>query len=192
VRGLRQLDRLAQDIEDPLGDQLGSGVQSGGVDQHHELASAQAPDGVAVSQDRVQPRPDLAQYLVTGVVAETVVDLLEAVDVDEQRGHRYVPPPPASEDLLGAVEHTDPVRQVGQRVVQRSILELLGLLSDQSPGLLARAREHAIEHQDQECDQQAEAQGDQTLGVGAERVVRHPGDLELPAFAQIAALGVAR
>ena len=82
------------------------------------------------------------------MVAVAVVDLLEAVDVDEQRGHRHVLAAPAREDLLGAVEHEDPVRQVGERVVQRAVLELVGLLPDKAPGALARAREHAPEQED--------------------------------------------
>ena len=148
MRRCGQLDRLAQHIQDPLGDQLGGGVQPDGVDQHHELVAAEATDRVAVAQDGLQPRPDLAQDLVSGLMAEPVVDLLEAVDVHEQRGDRHVQPPRSGEHLLGAVEDQAPVRQVGQRIVQRAVLQLVGLLPDQAPGPLARTRERAIEQED--------------------------------------------
>ena len=54
----RQLDRLAQHVQDPLGDKLGSDIEPDGVDQHHELVAAEAPDGVAFAKDGLQPRPD--------------------------------------------------------------------------------------------------------------------------------------
>ena len=50
-----------------------------------ELVTAEARQRVALAQRHLQPRPDLAQHLVAGVVAERVVELLEAVEVDQQQ-----------------------------------------------------------------------------------------------------------
>ena len=72
-------------------------------------------------------------------MAEAVVDLLEAVDVHEQRRRRSVEPPRSREHLLGAIEDQGPVRQAGQRIVQGPVLEFVGLLADQPPSTLARA-----------------------------------------------------
>ena len=50
-----------------------------------ELVAAEPRDGAAPATSTSLPR-DLAQQLVAGVVAERVVDLLEAVEVDQEDG----------------------------------------------------------------------------------------------------------
>ena len=49
-----------------------------------ELVAAEARHGVAGAQAAGEPSADLLQQLVAGVVAERVVDLLEAVEVHQQ------------------------------------------------------------------------------------------------------------
>ena len=57
----RQLDRLAQHIEDSLGDELrADGIQADVVHKHHELVPAEASDRVALAQHRPESRADLA------------------------------------------------------------------------------------------------------------------------------------
>ena len=85
----------------------------------------------------VQPRGDGPQQLVAGGVPEGVVDVLEAVDVDVQRRDRDLLPARAGEHLLGAVERQHAVGQAGQRVVQRLVAKLAGLLLDHPQGVLA-------------------------------------------------------
>ena len=63
--------------------------------------------------------------LVAGVVAERVVDALEVVQIDEQRGDRRLLAACAHEHLLGAIEHQRAVRQPRQRVVGGHEGELL-------------------------------------------------------------------
>ena len=53
--------------------------------QHGELVAAQAGDDVALAQARAEALGDLLQQHVAGLVPEGVVDVLEAVEVDEQR-----------------------------------------------------------------------------------------------------------
>ena len=66
----------------------GAGGRARAVGDHHELVAAEAPERVGLAHDRRQPRCDRAQQLVAGAVAERVVDRLEVVEIDEQRGDR--------------------------------------------------------------------------------------------------------
>ena len=51
-----------------------------------EFVAAPARDQVARTDDGAQPACDLDQELVAGPVAETVVDLLEVVEVEKHHG----------------------------------------------------------------------------------------------------------
>ena len=110
-RPLGELDRLAQHLQDPLGDKLGSYIEPHGVDQHHEFVAAEAPDGVARSKDGIQPRPNSLQDLIRDPAAKAIVELLEAVDAHHQRGDRHMQAPRAGQHLLSSVEDQGPVRQ---------------------------------------------------------------------------------
>ncbi len=77
-----------QHPKQPFGDELRPGVQIAGLEQHDELIAAESRGGVAVAEDRLQPRSDSAQQLIPGGVTECVVDVLEAVEIDVERGHR--------------------------------------------------------------------------------------------------------
>ena len=83
-------------------------------------------------REALQPRRDLAQHEVADVVAERLVDRLEAVEVDEQDGQLRA----LAVRLLHrlgehAVEH-QPVRQAGQAVAEAGALQL-GLGAPQRP-----------------------------------------------------------
>ncbi len=58
------------------------------LEQHREFVAAQPGDRVIPAQGLAQPLADQAQRLVAGVVAEGVVDDLEAIEIEEQ--HRHV------------------------------------------------------------------------------------------------------
>jgi hypothetical protein len=186
--GVGQLERLLERGEDALGDLVGvGGFRSGAVEHDHELIAAEAADRVAAAQHAAQARADLAQHLVAAVVSKPVVDLLEAVDVHEQRCHGDVEAARAREHLLGAVEHERTVRQAGQRIVERAELELLGLLADEAPGALAREREHAVEQEHQECDEHADRKDDQRLRARGDGAGSGAGDLDEPAAGDLGA-----
>ena len=85
---------------------------------------------VVRAQRRFQPARDRLQQLVADRVAERVVDDLEAVEVEEQhRGAALgVMALRAADRLVEAVDEQHPVRQPGERVVQRVVLQApLGL-----------------------------------------------------------------
>ena len=68
-----------------------------------------------------QARADLAEQAVADLVAEGVVDLLEVVQVEqEQRGGG-----PLGQCLLGLLVEHQAVREIGQAIVQRLVLERL-------------------------------------------------------------------
>ena len=56
-----------------------------GVEHDRELVAAEPRERVAGPQRLLQARADLAQHLVAGRVPERVVELLEAVEVDQQQ-----------------------------------------------------------------------------------------------------------
>jgi hypothetical protein len=58
----------------------------GGLEQHGELVAAEPGDGVAGAGRAGDPLRDAHEQLVTGGVAEAVVDRLEVVQVEEDDG----------------------------------------------------------------------------------------------------------
>ena len=113
-------------LRDPLGDEL-DGLLAGHVlAEDRELVAAEAGHDVGRAHHRAQPVGDRHQQPVAGGVPEAVVHHLEAVEVEEQ--HR---------DALAALAaarassrprrstNCEPVRQAGERVVDRLVRERL-------------------------------------------------------------------
>ena len=73
-------------------------------------------------------------------MAERVVDVLELVEIDEQRRAGRSRAAVAGQQLLDPVHDQRPVRQAGQRVVQRLVAQLAGPLTDE----LRRARSRPV------------------------------------------------
>jgi hypothetical protein len=86
--------------------------------EDEELVAPEARDGVARAQRGPQTGGDLEQELVSGVVAEAVVDRLEAVEVEEQNGDRRGAPPPPGQGDPQAIQQQDTIRKPGQGVLQ--------------------------------------------------------------------------
>ena len=98
-----ELERLLERVEQALGDQLGPGCQRELLGDHDELVPAEAPQRIGVAYHAVEPRGDRLQEFIADAVAERVVDVLEVVEVDEQRRHRRLAATRAREHLLDAV-----------------------------------------------------------------------------------------
>ena len=131
---------IAQRVLDALGDRGGLVHVGDAVEQHRELVAAEAGDGVRRADGRLEPARDRDQQPVSHVVAERVVDELEAVEVEEQHGGRggRLGALGAADRLVEAVEEQHAVGQPGQGVVHRVVLEaLLGLLAVGDVGLAA-------------------------------------------------------
>ena len=86
--------------------------------EHGELVAAEPRERVAAAHDALQARGDLLQQAVAGVVAERVVDLLEAVEVDEQQRGGLAAALGRGQRGLHAVVEQRAVGEVGQVVVQ--------------------------------------------------------------------------
>ncbi len=90
---------------------------------HDEFVAAEARQQVVVAGHVGDPRGDLFEQLVAGLVAVHVVDLLEVVDVEEQRRQHFLV-------ARGFLELAREIRlqqvavgQVGQRIVGRDLLQ---------------------------------------------------------------------
>src|SRR5215218_4151765 len=110
-------------------DQLADG--DGGVpvgqdrDEHGELVAAEPGHDVAVRQPGPEPDTDLPEDEVAAGVPEGVVDLLEAVQVDEQNGEAAVGPEGGGR-LAHPVGEQRPVGKPGERVVEGLVLAFGG------------------------------------------------------------------
>ena len=83
-------------------------------DQHPELVAAEAGHRVRAAQGGAQPPADLHQQRVAGVVAERVVDVLEAVEVHHGHGELAALALGDRDGLLDPVAEQGAVGQVGQ------------------------------------------------------------------------------
>ena len=121
-------------------------------DHHLELVAAHARHGVVVAQRGAQPARDLLQQLVADVVAQRIVDELEAVEVDEQHRHLLVEALRLRQRLGEAIHQHRAVGQAGERVVVRQVLDArllrlaLGDVLDHAgaPHVAARAVAHDV------------------------------------------------
>ena len=91
--------------EDSLADAVGRVVAHLSVQQHDELIATKARHYIGRSHSQQQAPCHFAQHLVARRVAKLIIHLLEAVQVDEQHGHRV-------ERAAGAIE------RIGQAIIQ--------------------------------------------------------------------------
>ena len=96
------------------------------------------------ADDLAEALGDLLEQLVAGVVAEAVVDLLEAVEVDEQHGERRrAERSRPRERLVEPVAEERAVGETGQAVVERLAGQLL--LEPDALGDVARVEHDAAD-----------------------------------------------
>ena len=96
-----------------------------GVEQDDELVATDAGHHVAGTDRGPDPPAAPDQELVAGGVPEGVVDVLEAVEIEEQHGHRPVPPAQIGDRPSEVLQEDPPHGQVGQRVVHGQLGELM-------------------------------------------------------------------
>ena len=111
--------------------------------EDHELVAAEAGDRVAVAHHLPETLGDRDEQLVAYLVAEVVVDRLEAVQVDEEQRDDTLAAVQARERLACAVHQQQPVGQLGERVVQSLLLEphaVGDVLGRRVPGVAIAAR----------------------------------------------------
>ena len=108
----------------------GAGLVAG-VEHDRELVPAEPRERVAGPQRLLQARADLAQHLVAGRVPERVVELLEAVEVDQQQRDVAVL---VLERLGQPVQQVAAVAEAGQVVGDRVALGGAEALDDRQSG----------------------------------------------------------
>ena len=69
------------DVKDPICHHVDPGVEGGALRQHHELVTSEAPDAVLLADCAGQPGPHRGQELVSRGVAQSVIDVLEVVEI---------------------------------------------------------------------------------------------------------------
>ena len=84
-----------------------------------ELITAVPGNEIAGAHARQQPLRDVAQHPVAGLMAQSIVDALEAVEVDEQHCA-----PGRAHDLVHLSLQQPPVRQACHLVVSRGVRQL--------------------------------------------------------------------
>ena len=109
--------RLGQRRHDALGQDRDVGGAADVGHQHGELVAAEPRHRVELAHAGAQPLGAGLEQPVARRVAERVVDLLEAVEVEAQDRRLGAAPPPALGGLGERVAQPDPVRQAGQAVV---------------------------------------------------------------------------
>src|SRR5581483_10304451 len=112
----RGLDRPAERAADALGD-LGSVAV---VDEQRELVAADPRDEIVLSDDVPQSLGGGAEELVARAVTEAVVDRLEVVEVEVEKGQLLARGMRLVHHLLEARA----VRQAGERIRERETLQL--------------------------------------------------------------------
>ena len=164
------LARLADLALHPLGEGDRVLLARVAADQHQELVAAEVRHPVVGPGEALQPGRDLAQHQVAHVMAERLVDRLEAVEVDEEHRHALA----AGVGLLHrlrqrAFEH-QPVRQARQAVAERAALQLALGATQRPAQARLEDREDQADHQQGDRADRGE-QGERRRGdpVGVER-----------------------
>ena len=132
----RLLERGAQ----PQARGAGRGLVAG-LEDDRELVAAQPRQRVVLAQQLLQPRADLAQHLVAGVVAERVVELLEAVEVDQQQRELVAVRAARLDRRVQRVDQVAAVAEAGEVVGHRLLLRVAQAL-DHGPAGAPHADEH--------------------------------------------------
>ena len=115
---------LADRLEHALGDAL-RGVAVGVAQQDGELVAAEAGDDVGLADAVMQRAADRADDLVAGLVAAGVVDVLEAVEVEQEDRALAAVAGGVGDELGELLVEAAAVEELGQRVVVGQVLQLV-------------------------------------------------------------------
>jgi hypothetical protein len=128
-------ERLAQARQHAL-----RGVRVGAHQRDRELVAAHPPRDVARAQLGLEVLRELHERLVADRVAPRVVDLLEAVEVEDDDRHRVVLARGAAQLGVEPIVERPLVGEAGERILVGELLELSALVGEAALHLLDRAR----------------------------------------------------
>jgi hypothetical protein len=137
-----QVESAREDFQDLRGDRRGVRRRGDAGHDDHELVAADTRDRVALAHAHEDPARDRLQQAVAELVAERIVDGLEAVEVEEKHGHLRTCAMTLRDRLLDAVAQQYAVGQPGERVVMRHVRH--ALLGHLAVGDVHRHADHAL------------------------------------------------
>ena len=105
--------------------------------EDRELVAAEPREQVLVAHVRPKRWATWQQQLVAALMAQDVVDLLEAVEVEEQQSEAVVEADGAASSRAELFVEAAAVGQPGQLVVQRAMAVLVGLAAQRGLEVLA-------------------------------------------------------
>ncbi|HVY08558.1 MAG TPA: hypothetical protein VHB18_00230 [Mycobacteriales bacterium] len=165
-------DRLRHRRHDAVGDAVRLVQPVDVLEQDGELVAAEARDGVSFADQAGEPRGDLPEQPVAGMVPEAVVDDLEPVDIGEDDGAEAPVASAAKQRLVQPVDEQPAVGQPGELVVEGVVCQLR-LVAD--PLRVVPERQHHAVHAvgtvrrgTGEADRQSRAVGTNQRHRGAE------------------------
>jgi len=130
-----ELERLSHDVEQSFCHQFWSHHGLAAIDQYHELIAAHPADRVCVAQRARHARGHCSQQPITDFMAEGIIDVLEIIEVDVERGAHRPVAAVAGQKLIDAVHDQSSIRQARQGVMERLESKLVGSFVDEDPRL---------------------------------------------------------
>ena len=112
-----EIERRLERLQHAPAEQLGVDRVLDADEHDAELVAADPRHGVDLAHAGAEPHRDLLEQEIARGMAEGVVDVLEAVEVEKQQGRHVAPAADAGDRLLEPLEQQNPVGQPGQRVV---------------------------------------------------------------------------
>ena len=119
-----EVERPAQGLPKPPGDELRLVRVVKILEQHGELVPAEASGSVADAHDPGDARRDGDEQAIADAMPVTVVDPLEVVEIKEEDGNRAEAAPRPRKRVLDPVREERPIGEAGERVVERLESEL--------------------------------------------------------------------
>src|SRR5437762_13476490 len=94
------------------------------IHQNDEFVTGKARDGVARANALRHPFSNRLEYRISSAVAETVVDILEPVEVHEHGGDPFPVPFCLRDRTVQALSEEDSIGEPGQRIMVRHVVDL--------------------------------------------------------------------
>ncbi|MEF8710022.1 MAG: hypothetical protein V5B38_14620 [Candidatus Accumulibacter propinquus] len=117
--------RVLQDIQNLLRDVRDGIRPDDPLYDNQEFVATQAANGIGFTHQPAEPPGHLAENAITDLMAKGVVDVLEAVEVDEQYGQSALVAVRTLQCLVQTVAKQQPVGQTGQRIVMCLVIQLI-------------------------------------------------------------------
>jgi hypothetical protein len=112
----------AQGLSHLFGSQ-GSSRLVGARQDHREFVSTEARHGIGFPHDMPEANRGLTQDQVSRMITKGVVDLFETIEVENKQGDRAVCVMCTADRLLQAVHKKPAIGQIGQSIIDSTVLE---------------------------------------------------------------------